>query len=100
MVIVIIIVSNKKILTMYLIMDSDNTHGKSNDSFSSTIAMRAKIMPMVVVFLMMITVIVILLPGGDDSNNEENAVYDTIVKFTQLCSKFPPTALLNFVCDG
>ena len=24
----------------------------------------------------------------------------TIVKFTQLCSKFPPTALLNFACDG
>ena len=23
----------------------------------------------------------------------------TIVKFTQLCSKFPPTALLNFACD-
>ena len=23
-----------------------------------------------------------------------------IVKFTQLCSKFPPTALLNFACDG
>ena len=22
-----------------------------------------------------------------------------IVKFTQLCSKFPPTALLNFACD-
>ena len=25
---------------------------------------------------------------------------DTIVRFTQLCSKFPPTALLNFACDG
>ena len=24
----------------------------------------------------------------------------TIVKITQLCSKFPPTALLNFACDG
>ena len=24
----------------------------------------------------------------------------TIVKFTQLCSKFPPTAFLNFACDG
>ena len=24
----------------------------------------------------------------------------TIVKYTQLCSKFPPTALLNFDCDG
>ena len=24
----------------------------------------------------------------------------TIVKFTQLCSKFPPTLLLNFACDG
>ena len=24
----------------------------------------------------------------------------TIVKFTQLCSKFLPTALLNFACDG
>ena len=23
-----------------------------------------------------------------------------IVRFTQLCSKFPPTALLNFACDG
>ena len=23
----------------------------------------------------------------------------TIVKFTQLCSKFQPTALLNFACD-
>ena len=23
----------------------------------------------------------------------------TIVKFTQLCSKFPPTTLLNFACD-
>ena len=23
----------------------------------------------------------------------------TIVKFTQLCSTFPPTALLNFACD-
>ena len=23
-----------------------------------------------------------------------------IVKFTQLCSKFLPTALLNFACDG
>ena len=23
----------------------------------------------------------------------------TIVKFTQLCSKFPPIALLNFACD-
>ena len=23
----------------------------------------------------------------------------TIVKFAQLCSKFPPTALLNFACD-
>ena len=23
-----------------------------------------------------------------------------IGKFTQLCSKFPPTALLNFACDG
>ena len=23
----------------------------------------------------------------------------TIVKFTQLCSKFLPTALLNFACD-
>ena len=23
----------------------------------------------------------------------------TIVKFIQLCSKFPPTALLNFACD-
>ena len=22
-----------------------------------------------------------------------------IVKFTQFCSKFPPTALLNFACD-
>ena len=22
------------------------------------------------------------------------------VKFTQLCSRFPPTALLNFACDG
>ena len=25
--------------------------------------------------------------------------YQTIVRFTQLCSKFPPTALLNFACD-
>ena len=25
---------------------------------------------------------------------------ETIVKFTQLCSKFPPTALLNFARDG
>ena len=24
----------------------------------------------------------------------------TIVKFTQLCSKFSPAALLNFACDG
>ena len=24
----------------------------------------------------------------------------TVVKFTQLCSKFRPTALLNFACDG
>ena len=24
----------------------------------------------------------------------------TIVKFTQLCSKLPPTALVNFACDG
>ena len=24
----------------------------------------------------------------------------TIVKFTQPCSKFLPTALLNFACDG
>ena len=24
---------------------------------------------------------------------------DTIVKFTQLCSKFLPTALLKFACD-
>ena len=23
----------------------------------------------------------------------------TIVKFTQLCNKFPPTALMNFACD-
>ena len=23
----------------------------------------------------------------------------TVVIFTQLCSKFPPTALLNFACD-
>ena len=23
----------------------------------------------------------------------------TVVKFTQLCSKFPPTALLDFACD-
>ena len=23
----------------------------------------------------------------------------SIVKFTQLCSKFPPTALLSFACD-
>ena len=22
-----------------------------------------------------------------------------MVKFSQLCSKFPPTALLNFACD-
>ena len=24
---------------------------------------------------------------------------DGIVRFPQLCSKFPPTALLNFACD-
>ena len=27
-----------------------------------------------------------------------NVGYVTIVRFTQLCSKFPPTALLNFAC--
>ena len=26
--------------------------------------------------------------------------FDTIVRFMQLCSKFLPTALLNFACDG
>ena len=26
--------------------------------------------------------------------------HSIIVKITQLCSKFPPTALLNFACDG
>ena len=25
--------------------------------------------------------------------------YITIARFTQLCSKFPPTALMNFACD-
>ena len=24
----------------------------------------------------------------------------TRINFTQLCSKFPPTAFLNFACDG
>ena len=27
-------------------------------------------------------------------------VCTTIIKFTQLRNKFPPTALLNFACDG
>ena len=25
--------------------------------------------------------------------------HNTIVRVSQLCSKFPPTALLNFACD-
>ena len=31
--------------------------------------------------------------------NKYHVESHTIVKFTQLWSKFPPTALLNFACD-
>ena len=30
---------------------------------------------------------------------DRQLMYKTIVKFTQLCSKFSPTALSNFACD-
>ena len=29
----------------------------------------------------------------------DDFIHAAIVKLTQLCSKFPPTALLNFACD-
>ena len=35
----------------------------------------------------------------EEKEDESMTNSDTIVKFTQLCSKFPPTALLNFACD-
>ena len=33
------------------------------------------------------------------ANYFRDILLNTTVKFTQLCSKFPPTALLNFACD-
>ena len=44
--------------------------------------------------------------GGEDPVPHESGLAQgfasarPIVKFTQLCSKFPPTALLNFACNG
>ena len=38
--------------------------------------------------------------ANNNNNNNNNTDIITIVKFTQLCSKFPPTAFLNFACDG
>ena len=37
-----------------------------------------------------------LVPQVDICTQDGN----TIIKFTQLCSKFPPTELLKFACDG
>ena len=37
--------------------------------------------------------------GESDTSPLTGDTAETIVKFTQLCSKFPPTALLNFACD-
>ena len=38
--------------------------------------------------------------SSDQHVTESDDGIDVIVKFIQLCSKVPPTALLNFACDG
>ena len=52
--------------------------------------------------------IIVLGEGGSHKHKRENGpshsetninINVTIVKFTQLCSKSPPTALSNFACD-
>ena len=38
-------------------------------------------------------------PGSSNIRKRKCNINYTIVKFIQLCSKFPPTAFLNFACD-